>query len=186
MGPDADTGEKVALGKSFEVARCDIFNTPFVNFARSDVPRDYEITQPLSRELVDLVYLDSKVLASGSDVLMTSSNGLGNTSYCKLGSDGLVQFTKTDTYSVQIHGYVNLPAVVADGFRTEVRIDGTNGIAFAPTLTPIVGGLCVWKWSGTIKKAAGQKLNIYFCQNTGQSVTTVAGGELSYIRIQPC
>lgn len=131
-------------------------------------------------------YLASQELASGSHVLMTASGGLGNTSYCKLGSDGLVQFTKTDTYSVQIHGYVNLSSVVADGFRTEVRVDGTNGIAFAPTLTPIVGGLCVWKWSGTVKKAAGQKLNIYFRQNTGQSVTTAAGGELSYVRIQPC
>lgn len=130
--------------------------------------------------------LDSKVIASGVDVLMTSSGGLGNTVYCKLGSDGLVQFTKTDTYSVQIHGYVNLSSVVTDGFRTEVRVDGTNGIAFAPTLTPIVGGLCIWKWSGTVKKAAGQKLSIYFRQNTGQSVTTVAGGELSYVRIQPC
>lgn len=131
-------------------------------------------------------YLDSKALASGSDVLMTCAGGLGNTSYCKLGADGLIQFTKTDTYSVQIHGYVNLSSVVADGFRTEVRVDGTNGIAFAPTLTPIVGGLCIWKWSGTVKKAAGQKLSIYFRQNTGQSVTTVAGGELSYVRIQPC
>lgn len=131
-------------------------------------------------------YLASQELASGSNVLMTASGGLGNTSYCKLGSDGLIQFTKTDTYSVQIHGYVNLSSVVADGFRTEVRVDGTNGIAFAPTLTPIVGGLCVWKWSGTVKKAAGQKLNIYFRQNTGQSVTTAAGGVLSYVRIQPC
>ncbi|HBW4777171.1 TPA: polysaccharide deacetylase family protein [Klebsiella pneumoniae] len=130
-------------------------------------------------------YLDSKELASGSDVLMTCAGGLGNTSYCKL-ADGLIQFTKTDTYSVQIHGYVNLASPVTDGFRTEVRVDGTNGIAFAPTLTPIVGGLCIWKWSGTVKKAAGQKLSIYFRQNTGQPVTTVAGGELSYVRIQPC
>ncbi|HBW8324665.1 TPA: polysaccharide deacetylase family protein [Klebsiella pneumoniae] len=131
-------------------------------------------------------YLGSKALASGSDVLMTCAGGLGNTSYCKLGADGLIQFTKTDTYSVQIHGYVNLASPVTDGFRTEVRVDGTTGIAFAPTLTPIVGGLCIWKWSGTVKKAAGQKLNIYFRQNTGQSVTTAAGGELSYVRIQPC
>ena len=131
-------------------------------------------------------YLASQELASGSHVLMTASGGLGNTSYCKLGADGLIQFTKTDTYSVQIHGYVNLASPVTDGFRTEVRVDGTTGIAFAPTLTPIVGGLCIWKWSGTVKKAAGQKLNIYFRQNTGQSVTTAAGGELSYVRIQPC
>lgn len=131
-------------------------------------------------------YLDSKTLASGADVLMTSSSGLGNTSYCKLGSDGLIQFTKTDTYSVQIHGYVNLAAPVNDGFRTEVRVDGANGIVFAPTLTPIVGGLCIWKWSGTVKKGAGQKLSIYFRQNTGQSITTTNGGELNYVRIQPC
>jgi hypothetical protein len=38
MGPDADSGEKVALGKSSEVVRCDIFNTPFVNFARAICP----------------------------------------------------------------------------------------------------------------------------------------------------
>ncbi|GKI71007.1 hypothetical protein NUBL21976_11590 [Klebsiella pneumoniae] len=55
MGPDADPGEKVALGKSSEVVRCDIFNTPFVNFARGDMPGGYEVTQPLRREWVDLV-----------------------------------------------------------------------------------------------------------------------------------
>jgi hypothetical protein len=55
MGPDANSGEKVALGKSSEVVRCDIFNTPFVNFARGDMPGGYEVTQPLRREWVDLV-----------------------------------------------------------------------------------------------------------------------------------
>jgi hypothetical protein len=55
MRPDADTSEKVALGKSSEVVRCDIFNTPFVNFARGDMPGGYEVTQPLRREWVDLV-----------------------------------------------------------------------------------------------------------------------------------
>ncbi|SXG02935.1 Uncharacterised protein [Klebsiella variicola] len=47
MGPDADPGEKVALGKSSEVVRCDIFNTPFINFARGDMPGGYEVTQPM-------------------------------------------------------------------------------------------------------------------------------------------
>ncbi|HID4048178.1 TPA: hypothetical protein ACXE9F_004717 [Pluralibacter gergoviae] len=131
-------------------------------------------------------YLDAKSLVSGSDILMTSTNGIGNTEYCTLGSDGLVQFKKTDTYAIQIHGYVNLASPVDDGFRTEVRIDGTNGVAYAPTLTPIVGKLCIWKWSGVMKKAAGQKLRIYFRQNTGQLITTANGGELCYVRIQPC
>lgn len=55
MGPDANPGEKVALGKFSEVVRCDIFNTPFVNFALGDMPGGDEVTQPLSREWVDLV-----------------------------------------------------------------------------------------------------------------------------------
>ena len=31
MGPDANAGEKMALGKTAQVAWVDIFNTPFVN-----------------------------------------------------------------------------------------------------------------------------------------------------------
>lgn len=64
MGPDADTGEKVALGKSAEVVRCDIFNTPFVNFARGDMPGGYEVTQLLRREWVDLVVVSCRAHAA--------------------------------------------------------------------------------------------------------------------------
>lgn len=55
MGPGANPGEKVALGKFSEVVRCDIFNTPFVNFARDDMPGGDQVAQPLRREWVYLV-----------------------------------------------------------------------------------------------------------------------------------
>ncbi|ALD78810.1 hypothetical protein P10159_4065 [Citrobacter portucalensis] len=38
----------MALGKTSEVVRCDIFNTPFINFARSDMTTGDQVTQPLS------------------------------------------------------------------------------------------------------------------------------------------
>jgi hypothetical protein len=37
-GPDANTGEEMALGESCKVVRPDIFDTPFVYFARRDMP----------------------------------------------------------------------------------------------------------------------------------------------------
>jgi hypothetical protein len=37
VGPDADSGEEVALSKSSKFSWCDIFDAPLVNFAVCDV-----------------------------------------------------------------------------------------------------------------------------------------------------
>ncbi len=79
MGPDADTGEKVALGKSSEVVRCDIFNTPFVNFARGDMPGGYEVTQPLRREWVDLVVVSCRAHAASVFTTSMAQPGISST-----------------------------------------------------------------------------------------------------------
>lgn len=55
MRPDADPGEEVALRESSQVVRCDIFNTPFINFARGDMTAGDQVTQPLSCKWVDFV-----------------------------------------------------------------------------------------------------------------------------------
>lgn len=46
VGPDADTGEEVALCETSQVVWTDIFNAPFVYFAGRDVSGFYQVTQP--------------------------------------------------------------------------------------------------------------------------------------------
>jgi len=41
MAPDANTGKEMALGKSAQIAWENIFNTPFINIARRNVPSGY-------------------------------------------------------------------------------------------------------------------------------------------------
>ena len=57
MRPDANSGEEVALRESSQVVRCDIFNTPFVNFARGNMTAGDQVTQPLRSERVDFVVI---------------------------------------------------------------------------------------------------------------------------------
>ena len=37
MRPDANSGKEVALCESSQIVWCDIFNTPFINFAWGDM-----------------------------------------------------------------------------------------------------------------------------------------------------
>jgi hypothetical protein len=76
MRPDANSGEKVALGKSSQVVRCDIFNTPFVNFARGDMTAGDEVTQPLRREWVDFVVIRCGLHASPRAAFRAVENSL--------------------------------------------------------------------------------------------------------------
>ena len=57
MRPDANSGEEVALREASQVVRCDIFNTPFINFARGDMTAGDQVTQPLRSERVDFVVI---------------------------------------------------------------------------------------------------------------------------------
>jgi hypothetical protein len=62
MGPDSNACKKVALGKSLQVARVDIFNTPFINIAGSNVPGINQVAQPGSGVLVYFVVVSSHAL----------------------------------------------------------------------------------------------------------------------------
>ncbi|MCP5698422.1 hypothetical protein NL355_22205, partial [Klebsiella pneumoniae] len=68
----------MALGKSSEVVRCDIFNTPFVNYARGNMPGGYEVTQPLRREWVYLVVVGRHHSASTLMPAVASTDALTN------------------------------------------------------------------------------------------------------------
>ena len=57
MRPDANSGEEVALREASQVVRCDIFNTPFINFAWCDMTSGDQVTQPLGSEWVDFVVI---------------------------------------------------------------------------------------------------------------------------------
>ena len=57
MRPDANSGEEVALRESSQVVRCDIFNTPFINFARGYMTGGDQVTQPLRSKRVDFVVI---------------------------------------------------------------------------------------------------------------------------------
>lgn len=53
--PDSNAGEEMALNKSGKFGRVDIFNAPFVDFARSDQPVSDEFAQPCRGEWVVFV-----------------------------------------------------------------------------------------------------------------------------------
>lgn len=55
--PDADTGEKVALGVPEKLPRFDIFDTPLVYKTGGDVPRNYQVAQHLGCKWVELVVI---------------------------------------------------------------------------------------------------------------------------------
>jgi hypothetical protein len=63
MAPNANTGKKVALGETAQVAWVDIFNTPFVNIAGRDVPGINQVAQPLGGSRVNLVVISRHHLA---------------------------------------------------------------------------------------------------------------------------
>ena len=55
MGPDANAGEKVALRETAQVARVDIFDTPFIHIAGRDMAGFNQVAQPLGGCWVNLV-----------------------------------------------------------------------------------------------------------------------------------
>ena len=68
MGPDANTGEEMALGESPQVVRSDIFNTPFINNTRRDMPRLNEVAQPLRRRGVYFIIVGCHSIASSLEI----------------------------------------------------------------------------------------------------------------------
>ena len=57
VGPDADPGEEVALGKSGKLGWCDIANVPFIDDTGGDLPGVDQVAQPLGGEWVNLVVI---------------------------------------------------------------------------------------------------------------------------------
>jgi hypothetical protein len=55
VGPAADSGEEMALGKSGKVIWIDICNTPFIDFPRREMPSRNQVAQPVRRIGVELV-----------------------------------------------------------------------------------------------------------------------------------
>jgi hypothetical protein len=60
VGPDADAGEKVALGVSGKVIWSDISDAPFIHVTGRDVPGRDQIPQPLSSMRIHLVIVATR------------------------------------------------------------------------------------------------------------------------------
>jgi hypothetical protein len=56
----------VTLGEPGKVGWCDIFNTPFVNNARRDVPGSNKVTQPLRGVGIKFVVVSGQSKSSAS------------------------------------------------------------------------------------------------------------------------
>lgn len=57
--PYSDSSEEMALRVVLDIVRSDIFDTPFVDVARSYVPRSDQIAKPLRGVWIDLVVVSS-------------------------------------------------------------------------------------------------------------------------------